>query len=485
MSLLAFPAEVILLIAESLSSRGDINALVQCSRFLHRLLHRFLYLGDDRGKYHAAEWAVYYNYPPTLRILKNLGISLHDCDGDLLHIAAEEGNLEVLEYILDTGEIDIESIAKEDHIDTPLIEAAHHGQTDVVKLLLDRGAKPSRPGVPYDALIVATDAGNEDIVKLLLAAGADIHSRDHSGMTAVLIASSKGMPNLMTLLLDSGADIFSSAPDGRSLLQLAATGDNGQRTVEILLERGALAKGEDANELLRSAVMAGWGRGVCEMLIQKGADVNYKVEGDSTPLLVVAIVLGSFDLAAMLIHNGASVNAADLSGHTALHHACAQNHIPLVKQLLAAGADVSATTSYGEQPLESATNIEIVKMLLAHGAECRHVNNSGSSALITAISDRRLPMVKLLLESGPKLDGGEKYRNLLRKACKARAPHIVNLLLQHGPASFFTNGYASKALRHAASAGYSRLAESLVQHGASQKVAGQKRSRLSVASALG
>uniref|UniRef100_A0A1X7T4P7 Uncharacterized protein n=1 Tax=Amphimedon queenslandica TaxID=400682 RepID=A0A1X7T4P7_AMPQE len=58
--------------------------------------------------------------------------------------------------------------------DTALIEAARGGNSDVVELLLKKGADPSHSNYRGDtALIEAARGGNCDVVELLLKKGAD------------------------------------------------------------------------------------------------------------------------------------------------------------------------------------------------------------------------------------------------------------------------------------------------------------------------
>jgi Ankyrin repeats (many copies) len=70
---------------------------------------------------------------------------------------------------------------------TPLHDAALSGNTDVINLLLDRGAnvdvKERDSGAT--ALMMAASIGRTDAVALLLRRGADPALRDHAGRTAL------------------------------------------------------------------------------------------------------------------------------------------------------------------------------------------------------------------------------------------------------------------------------------------------------------
>jgi ankyrin repeat protein len=62
--------------------------------------------------------------------------------------------------------------------------ASLNGHTDVVKLLLDRGAKIDlQRSDGATALIVAAQNGHEEVIKILLERGADRGIKDNTGKT--------------------------------------------------------------------------------------------------------------------------------------------------------------------------------------------------------------------------------------------------------------------------------------------------------------
>ena len=97
-----------------------------------------------------------------------------------------------------------------------LFDAAKSGDTNTVKLLLDRGADIH--AVDDYALRCAAYGGHENVVKLLLDRGADIHAIDD---LALQLAADGGHEGVVKLLLDRGADIHASSD---LALQWAARG---------------------------------------------------------------------------------------------------------------------------------------------------------------------------------------------------------------------------------------------------------------------
>ena len=98
---------------------------------------------------------------------------------------------------------------------SPLALAAHHGDLQMIGLLIDRGASinqsrqrpcnvPSSGGTP---LGVAVMYGRLDAARMLLDRGADIEQEDHNRVTPLFHALKNGKVGLVKLLLARGADL--------------------------------------------------------------------------------------------------------------------------------------------------------------------------------------------------------------------------------------------------------------------------------------
>ena len=172
------------------------------------------------------------------------------------------------------------------------------------------------------------------------------------------------MPERPAVALGDGGDPNELDWEGCTALHLAAEAGDAKR-VALLLKRGAtvdvrssyVSAWEDAYTPLAIAVRRGRGA-IARALVKAGADVNAASESGDTPLLI-AVREGKLDLAFWLVKAGADVNAIhegpDDSGWSALHFAaCSDRAAPLVKALLARGADPRATDPDGEIPIDVA-----------------------------------------------------------------------------------------------------------------------------------
>ncbi|HQR05092.1 MAG: ankyrin repeat domain-containing protein [Proteobacteria bacterium] len=129
--------------------------------------------------------------------------ALADRIGTPLMIAAWEGNISLMEYLVSRG---ARVNAMNAHGEQALMMAAWKGQKAAVAWLLDHGAQVSRPGLQWSALHYAVFAGHGEVAQLLMARGADVNGRAPNGSTVLMMAAREGHEALAHTLLEAGAD---------------------------------------------------------------------------------------------------------------------------------------------------------------------------------------------------------------------------------------------------------------------------------------
>ncbi len=88
--------------------------------------------------------------------------------------------------------------------ETALMLVAHAGELELVRLLVERGAEPNRPG--WTALHYAASAGHAPIVRYLIEQNAYIDAQSPNRTTPLMMAARHKQIDAMRLLLELGAD---------------------------------------------------------------------------------------------------------------------------------------------------------------------------------------------------------------------------------------------------------------------------------------
>lgn len=229
-----------------------------------------------------------------------------------------------------------------------LVQLAGKGDVAGVQRLLDAGERIDKPdpqaGTGMTALMQAASHGQTDTVRLLLERGAYAQARDQKGNTALMHAINNGRPETFRLILDALAkeniaSINVVNFDGHTALALAAM--HGRTDMaRALLDAGA-------NIWWGGALDGGWdplhraARGghteIVRLLLDKGAGINSTPKSKITALMLAA-ENGHAQTVQLLLERGANVNAASSDGATAMSLAQGKGHGEIVHLLHAAQA---------------------------------------------------------------------------------------------------------------------------------------------------
>lgn len=109
-------------------------------------------------------------------------------------------------------------------------------------------------------------------------------------------------------------------------------------------------------------------------LVRGGADIDARLPGDGTALIVAA-QRGDTRLVHELLELGASVGRASPGDGNPLIAAAAGGHLAVVRELVAAGAKMDAVVPGDETPLINAArsgSLPVVRYLVGHGADVNH-----------------------------------------------------------------------------------------------------------------
>jgi len=137
---------------------------------------------------------------------------------------------------------------------------------------------------------------------------------------------------------------------------------------------------------------------------------------------------------AVLLKNGADVNASQADGMAALHWAAYHDDSPMATLLVKAGANVKAANRYGVTPLSLACtngNTEIVDLLLKAGADPNTTLHGGETALMTAARTGKPGPVKALISRKANVNAKDrKGQTALMWAAAEGHADVVSMLLE-------------------------------------------------------
>lgn len=374
----------------------------------------------------------------------------------VLQAAAMTGQVEKVKALLAAGAlVDL----RNDGSFTPLMFAAWYGHTEVVRILLEAGAKPD-----------ASSTWNRLPTQYVLKEGEWPLADDSSeGMTALHFAAGRGHAEIVSLLCKAGAAL-NPVPEKDSIayspLELAVVAKS-PATVKALLAAGA-----DPNVEIPLYLAVRLQQPELVRLLLDGGAVPDGAKKGTTPPLVLAASQGALGLVRQLLAAGADVNAVNpIDGGTAWHYAHIYGHKEVAKVLLAAGASTDWPEK-GARLLYIASKlgrIDIVKELLACGADVNaKLPETEESPLMVAALNGQAEVVKLLLSAGAnaRAESADGHTALHHAAHKGHS-EIVKLLLAAGAEVDADNAPDDfTPLLYASIAGRTEAAKLLIEAGA-------------------
>jgi ankyrin repeat protein len=186
-------------------------------------------------------------------------------------------------------------------------------------------------------------------------------------------------------------------------------------TTIFALALSALLHAATEGSRVADAAMGG-DRTAVRALLTSGEDVN-AAQGDGMTALHWAARHGDVDLIRMLVAAGANVKATTrLASYTPLLMASEIGSAGAIEALIVAGADPKGTPASGVSPLmfaSAAGQADAVKTLIAHGADVNAAEPArGTTALMFAAANRRTEAIRALLAAGAGVDAAGKVVNL-------------------------------------------------------------------------
>jgi ankyrin repeat protein len=432
----------------------------------------------------ALQWAVHWDNAEAVDLLLRAGADTKSAtrlNATALYLAAESGNAVMLQKLLAAGADPNQTVLSQN--ETPLMFAARSGNIEAVRVLLDKGAtiEATEKLRGSTALLWAAEQNQAEVLKLLLERGAKVDAKTsiaapagggggrgnakgkaappapaasaaaapgpaaakgkgapapladdddpdaafarppaggNGGITALILATREGGLDAMKVLLDAGAPINQQSANGNTALIVAAMNGNAA-TINYLLERGA-----DVN----LANTQGWTPlylTIKARTMEKGTMPNPKLDQDGLFKAITFMVEHGVNINARIrgnteVHNGIAATWLREGGATAFLRASFCADLPVMKLLLAHGADPNIATGDNTTALMALSGVgyadgftrdfgtekeslEAMQLLIDRGANVNAVNSDGVTALHGAAHKNFLAGIEYLVAKGADL----------------------------------------------------------------------------------
>ncbi len=413
----------------------------------------------DDAKRTPLDWAIEQNCDADfIAKLKSLGARPDPAPESRrtpLHLAAEKGRLDLIEYFVRTGA----DINAQDSLGrTPLFAAVEAKNAASLQKLIELGADPLRRNTdirtPLHAAAAAGFAeGAQELLKHPEVRRTINEFQTYSqGFTPLMEAVSANQPEIAEKIIGAGGDVNAKDHQKRNPLFIA-------------VEQGNFE--------------------CAQLLIRLGADVEKcPPAGYNHQHLVHAIATKNFrPMLALLFEAGVDIEAKNAQGQTALCAACENVDRDKVKALLELGADPNTTNSYGRRPLDAVldhygyaygygtaagTHDEIIGLLLTAGADANlspHVAMQASPLHIAARAGK-MDTLKMLVARHARIDQTDRTRaglTPLMAALESGQMEAAKFLKDHGADLSRSDSYKRGVLHFAARGGNAEIVETLLK----------------------
>ena len=335
--------------------------------------------------------------------------------------AARSGSPEVVDALLSAG-ADINA-TEATRRQTALMWAAAEGHSAIVRQLVQAGVSVDvHTEGGFTALMFAARSGDVESARALLVAGANLGAVASDNRDALLVAAGSGHTPLVELLLGQGEDPNVTDEGGVTPLHAAVWGNfNNVEMVRLLLESGAnpdarvtrhmqqrLAYVFQGDIFFRTAASlqgatplalaaAQGDAAAMRALAAGGADVTSPLDNGGTALMLAAGLGWTVEqsgigrerpLAAVqvAIELGADVNAQNQGGRTALHGAANNGVGPVIRFLVARGADINAVDGDGWTPLWTAQHAQLGSSVLEQPESIEVLRELGALDIVPEVA---------------------------------------------------------------------------------------------------
>ncbi|EAY15454.1 hypothetical protein TVAG_252670 [Trichomonas vaginalis G3] len=408
---------------------------------------------ESQNQYNALHISIIYNHLPVVKFLIEKGIDVNEtCKGKQtsLHLAAKEGNIEIINLILKNGgkkkaidengkmpyQIAEENKKKDaypllvptesDDEDPIFNQSVASKQTDATYDLDDDFFAPTyeREQIKFDTTKDYTRAFtcielNQEIkLKKIIEENEEVlkYFEISSGNSLLHAAVLRENTQIIRMLLSYGADINArNVKTGQTPFHLAVM--KGQAMKSLLINQGADDQindytgenpaqmqlryfnkdMENFNKLMELLIIGTWKE--TEDFIKSNVKVLNQRRKDGKKMLHIGAIFDNIKLVKLCLENGIRINSRDKEGNTALHYAAYYQNEEIAVYLMKKGAAGNFLNLKGMAPIHIAASrgyrILLESMIQKVGVDLESIDKE--TLLFFAIKNHLYEIAKILL----------------------------------------------------------------------------------------
>jgi ankyrin repeat protein len=249
-----------------------------------------------------------------------------------------------------------------------------------------------------------------------------------------------------------------------------------QQAADIMSKVNVLSNGVsfDGSSALSKAALVGQTRVVRELLQQLGVDIDWRdPESKGRTALHRACRNGHLEVVKLLVEHGASIEATDNNGMTPFLEAAGGENLNLIRYMEEKGSDINAVAADGRTVLHvcaadnSVSDLEhfLQSPKLTHSLSTRSKN--GMTVLLCAVESGSLEATRFILERSSRSDLLSKTNDgetCLHLAVMSGEPRIISMFRKAGICHHDQTSEGLTALHHAAKTSNSELFRAILKH---------------------
>ena len=321
----------------------------------------------------------------------------HDGANALLLIASHLKDTKIVNYFISKGA----SLDDKDNSGNGFFEyAAKGGNTQFLKILLDKGVDPGKNAMIFASQGIRNKPNNLNTYKFLVENGVNINAIDKNNRNALYAIAKKNKNiSIFNYFIENGVSVNLQDKDDNSPF-INAANNNSLEVIKYLTKyiKDINSQNKNGVSALTNAVNSN-SVNVVSFLLKNKANINVKDKEKNT---LSYYLINSFKenkpevfdaKLKVLEKNGLIINQLQNSKNTLLHIATQKNNLALLQRLSTFKIDVNAINKENLSALQIAVmkgkNYKIIKYLLSIGAD-KNVKTDFNESIYDLASENEL-----------------------------------------------------------------------------------------------